>query len=285
MLASITLRDQLTCVTLAPQMGGSIKAWQRLADGRALLRPGNSAATSARQLGCYPLIPWSNRIAGGGFDTPEGWQALPANTEGSPLAVHGSAWQQPWQVLEQDRQAVLLRLRSQVPFAYQAEQLISLRDDCLSIELTVTHQARRSAWHGLGLHPYFPRSAATRVQARARQAWLCDAERLSTQQVPIPPEWDLHQARPLPQTLVDNAFSGWDGRCRIVQEDAGYSLECQAQGFGLFLLYCPTDQPFFCFEPVSHPVNAHHLPGRPGLILLQQGQSQRASWRMRYCAD
>jgi aldose 1-epimerase len=39
---------------------------------------------------------------------------------------------------------------------------------------------------------------------------------------------------------------------------------------------CPVGLGFFCIEPVSHPVNAHHLPGRPGLRLLEQGQSQSA---------
>ena len=28
----------------------------------------------------------------------------------------------------------------------------------------------------------------------------------------------------------------------------------------------------FCFEPVSHPIDAFHLPGRPGLRVLAQGE-------------
>lgn len=282
MKTAVTLQDRLTRAVVAPELGGSLVSWTTLNDERALLRPATLPATSPRQLGCYPLVPWSNRVASGGFDTPEGWMALPANTEGSPLAVHGSAWQQPWQVIEQSDQAVLLRLESRVPFAYQAEQHIRLEEGCLSIELSVTHRDAQPAWHGLGLHPYFVRTPATRVTAQASQVWLCDAQQLSTQLSELPAEWDLRQGNGLPGERVDNAFVGWDGVCRIEQEDAGYHLDCRAEGFGYYLLFCPPGQPFFCFEPVSHPVNAHHLPGRPGLVLLREGEAHRASWSMQY---
>ena len=92
METAVTLQDRLTRVVVAPELGGSLVSWTTLKDKRALLRPAHLPATSPRQLGCYPLVPWSNRIAAGGFETPEGWMALPANTEGSPLAVHGTQW-------------------------------------------------------------------------------------------------------------------------------------------------------------------------------------------------
>ncbi|NNG63428.1 aldose 1-epimerase, partial [Pseudomonas fragi] len=64
-----------------------------------------------------------------------------------------------------------------------------------------------------------------------------------------------------------------DGHGLISQPDLGYELECRATGAPYCLVYCPVGEDFFCFEPVSHPVNAHHLPGRPGLHLLHKGQS------------
>lgn len=280
MKTAVTLQDRLSRVLVAPALGGSIMSWNTLDNQHTLLRAGTAKATSPRQLGCYPLVPWSNRIAHGGFATPEGWLALPANTEGSPLAVHGSAWQQPWQVIEQQPQSVLLRLESQVPFAYCAEQRIGLHEGCLSIEISVTHRDTRAAWHGLGLHPYFPRTPGTRLRAQASQVWLCDEQQLPVQLADVPQAWNMTGGNGLPAERVDNAFVGWDGHCEISQ--AGYRLECQAEGFGYYLLFCPPGQDFFCFEPVSHPVNAHHLPGRPGLVLLREGESHRASWCMQY---
>ena len=43
------------------------------------------------------------------------------------------------------------------------------------------------------------------------------------------------------------------------------------------ILFSPSSAAaFFCFEPVSHPVNAHNLPGMPGLTLLAAGETLTA---------
>ncbi|MNP29729.1 hypothetical protein D3C76_1227660 [compost metagenome] len=112
--------------------------------------------------------------------------------------------------------------------------------------------------------------------------WLCDTTRLPTGLSALPAEWDFQQPKALPQTLVDNGFCNWDGHCLIQQPDLGYELECQATGSDYYLLYCPPGLGFFCIEPVSHPVNAHHLPSRPGLRLLEQGQSAELTFTLHY---
>lgn len=283
----VELDDGITRLSLAPQLGASIANWSLRASGQPLLRHSDAPALAAgtpRRLACYPLAPWSNRIAGGGFACPDGWQALRANSPGEPLPIHGSAWQQPWQVIERGPAHACLQLDSAEPFAYRALQRVRLVDGRLAIDLRVTHLAQRPTWHGLGLHPYFPRSVATRLQARAGQVWLCDETRLPTGLGALPDAWDFRQPGRLPGEPVDHAFSGWDGRCRIIQEDAGYQLDCRASGAAYYLLYCPSGQDFFCFEPVSHPVNAHHLPGRPGLRLLHQGESIAMHFSLHYRA-
>lgn len=71
---------------------------------------------------------------------------------------------------------------------------------------------------------------------------------------------------------------------RIIQADADYQLVCEAEGSDVFLLFCPQAQNFFCFEPATHPVNAHHLPTRPGLQLLAHRQSCQLHLRLHYQA-
>lgn len=280
--ALVSIEDALTRLTVAPAIGGSLVAWTRRSDGLNLLRPSPADADGPRQLACYPLAPWSNRIANGGFDCPEGWLALSPNASNDPLPIHGSAWQQAWSVVEHSASSLVLQLESQVPFAYRAEQHIRLDNGRLSIELKVTHLAEQPCWHGLGLHPYLPRTAATQLQVHADQVWLCDEGRLPTELSALPPEWNFRQPTALPDELVDNGFTGWDGRALITQADAGYQLEVRATGSEYFLLFCPPDKPFFCFEPVSHPVNAHHLPGRPGLRLLEKGETAALSLSFHY---
>ncbi|HSC82443.1 MAG TPA: aldose 1-epimerase [Pseudomonas sp.] len=284
MTATLLLEDPLTRLTLLPELGGSLVNWSLRSNGLPLLRHADQLALDAgtpRRLGCFPLIPWSNRIGAGGFANPAGWLDLPRNSD-DPLPIHGSAWQQPWQVLEHSTRHALLRLDSSQPFAYRAEQRIELDNGCLSLRLTVTHLAEQPAWHGLGLHPYFPRTANTQLQATADSVWLCDAQQLSSERVERPAAWRFEQLARLPEERVDNAFTGWDGRCRILQPDLGYALDCSASHCDYFLLFTPPGQGFFCFEPVSHPVNAHHLPGQPGLRLLQRGQSLQLGWSMAY---
>ncbi|MDU9029979.1 aldose 1-epimerase [Pseudomonas mediterranea] len=280
----LLLEDELTRLILAPHLGASLVEWTLRSNGAPLLRPPAPQAVEnglPGKLGCFPLIPWSNRIANGGFDCPGGWLALAANSPNDPFPIHGSAWQQAWQVIEQGPQEALLQLHSQYPFAYCTNLRIRLDGGQLQLSMQVTHQAEQPAWHGLGLHPYFPRTIDTRLQTRATHVWLSDATKLPTQLSDVPALWDFQQPRVLPDTLVDNGFGGWDGHCLIEQPDLGYALECQASGSDYFLLYCPVGLDFFCIEPVSHPVNAHHLPGRPGLRLLEQGQSVALGFSMR----
>lgn len=281
----LTLEDGLTRLTLAPHVGASILDWSVIASGQPLLRPSHAEALdsgSANQLACYPLVPWSNRIGGGGFDGPSHWFALQPNSPPGPLPIHGSAWQQAWHVIEHSAQHACLQLDSTLPFAYRAQLRYSLSEGQLHIELSVTHQDEHAAWHGLGLHPYLPRRPNTHLQAHAAQVWLCDADGLPTTLAPLPPEWNFNTANSLPQTRLDNCFTEWDGIALISQPDLGYSLECRATGSPYYLVYCPAGEEFFCFEPVSHPVNAHHLPGRPGLQLLHEGQSASLGVSLRY---
>ena len=211
----IELRDQLTRLSLAPAVGGSIANWHVTATGHPLLRHNDEHAHLPGKLGCYPLAPWSNRIANGGFDNPDGWLALTPNSPTDPLPIHGSAWQQPWQVVSQSANEAVLEVVCDTPFAYRAEQRFRLNNGELSITLRVTHLAENPAWHGLGLHPYFPRTAGTRLQAKAPQVWLSDAAKLPTGLVPVPEEWDFQQLKSLPERLVDNGFFQWDGHCVI----------------------------------------------------------------------
>lgn len=279
------LEDRLTRLGLMPAIGGSIANWTSKQTGQPLLRPSDEqafASGSPRRLACYPLAPWSNRIAEGGFECPDGWLALEPNTDHDPYPIHGSAWQQAWQVDEHSPNHARLSLNSSQPFAYRAEQFIDLCDGQLSLRLRVTHLDANPAWHGIGFHPYLPRTAQTQLRALAQTVWKASGDTLPEKQCAIPPDWNFSQLSRLPNDLVDHAFTGWDGRCLITQADAGYQLACEVRGADYFLLFCPTGRDFFCFEPVSHPINAHHLPGKPGLRLLQYGQSIELEFRLSY---
>jgi len=221
-LTLIELEDEFTRLTLAPELGASIVNWTVRSTGQPLLRHSDAHALNTGlpgKLGCFPLIPWSNRIADGGFDCPDGWLALAPNSLTDPLPIHGSAWQQVWDVVSRSENEVVLQLDGTTPFAYRARQRFHLSAGKLSIELLVTHLAEHAAWHGLGLHPYLPRTANTRLQAPARHVWLCDRAKLPTELSALPLEWDFQHLKALPESLVDNGFCEWNGHCLIEQAD------------------------------------------------------------------
>lgn len=53
----------------------------------------------------------------------------------------------------------------------------------------------------------------------------------------------------------------------------------RGQHDGLCLLYRPPTVPVFCFEPVTHPIDAFHMPGIPGLRVLHPGGYAQKSTR------
>jgi len=134
-VTTLHLQDRLTRLSLAPELGASLVNWQVKATGQALPRHTDAAALASaapRRLACYPLAPWSNRVAEAGYARPQGWQALAPNTEHDPYPIHGSAWQQAWHVAHHSQRRARLTLDSAEPFAYQATLDIHLHEGCLT---------------------------------------------------------------------------------------------------------------------------------------------------------
>ncbi|MGE8466247.1 MAG: aldose 1-epimerase, partial [Pseudomonas putida] len=213
-VTELHLQDHLTRLSLAPELGASLINWEVKATGQALLRHSDQAALASgtpRQLACYPLAPWSNRIAEGGFARPEGWLALAPNTAHDAYPIHGTAWQQAWQVDHHSEHRARLTLDSKVPFAYRATLDVHLQAGCLNLDLHVTHLDRAATWYGLGLHPYFPRYPDTRLNAAAQHVWLAEQDRLPSCRAAVPQDWRFEAPGALPATGVDHAFGGWPG--------------------------------------------------------------------------
>lgn len=271
-------RGGLRAVVLPAAGGGLARLDWR---GTPVLRPAPEGVERPLpgQLACFPLVPWSNRIAPGGFEFEGRRIALAPTREGEPCPIHGDGWRLPWQIESQDEGSAVLALdcRDGSPFAFTAAMRYALSDDALCVTLRVVNRGMRPLPFGLGLHPWMPYPDDARLQARADGVWLSGADKLPAQRVALPPAWNYSGAapRPLPPDGVDNAFTGWDGRARIDWPARKLRLEIDAD-MAYFILYAPPGKDFFCFEPVDHPVNAHNLPGGAqanGLTVLSPGQA------------
>ena len=84
-------------VVIAPAIGGSIAAFQ--CDGEAILRPtpeGALAEGAVRRFACFPLIPFSNRIADATLHWGGREYGLTRYVDAEPHAIHGNGWQRAW---------------------------------------------------------------------------------------------------------------------------------------------------------------------------------------------
>ncbi|MFO1066983.1 MAG: aldose 1-epimerase [Geminicoccaceae bacterium] len=231
---------------------------------------------------CFPLTPWSGRISGGGITLGDRFWPLPQNRP-PDVPLHGDGWESPWTVVEHTDTRLELSLRSRrlPPFDYRATMVYAIGGDTLTIELAMEHRGAETVPYGIGLHPWFPRTPGTRLTAPATEVWLEDERHLPTAVVPVSarPDWDFATRRPLPDSWVCNAFDGWTREARIDWEESGIALDIAADAaLPTYLLYAPSpDAGFFCFEPVSHPMDAHNWPGRPGLVELRKGERLASS--------
>ncbi|SFF52479.1 aldose 1-epimerase [Duganella sp. CF458] len=285
----IVLRSGSLRAVVLPAAGGGLARldWLGGAAPESVLRPAPDGVAKPLpgQLACFPLVPWSNRIAPDGFEF-EGRRITPAPTrEGEPCPIHGDGWRMPWHVEARDESSVVLSLyrRDASPFAFTAHMAYTLSDNALRVTLKVTNNGRHPLPFGLGLHPWMPNPEDARLRAVANGVWLSGADKLPAVRSALPPAWDFctEATRPLPCEGVDNAFTGWDGQAQIDWPERRLRLRISAD-MGYYILYVPRGKDFFCFEPVDHPVNAHNLPGGAaanGLTVLAPGQDLRRTVR------
>lgn len=276
---------------LLPALGGGVAAWQlERPEGRVdLWRPWDGAAPDRYTFASFPLVPWSNRISGGGFEHERRFHPMQPNRVGEPYPIHGDGWLQAWSCEQPAVDTLVMKLASRHfdgnPYVYAAEQRFTLREGGMDQQLRVTHLGERSLPYGLGLHPYFPRTEGTRLRAPVQGVWLSGADPLPTQHsTTFPATWDINDA-PAWGPLIDNGYTGWAGHAAISWPERRLGLTLRVPsvtpGQGYCLLYRPPEGPFFCFEPITHPIDAFHLPGRPGLRVLNHGESMslEAQWR------
>jgi aldose 1-epimerase len=292
---------------LVPAMGGSVAAWQLDRAGFEsfdLFRPWDGADYPGDPLrtvrASYPLAPWSNRISGGGFVVAEdgrSFHPIAPNAAGMPYPIHGDAWQQHWQYQQHDPTSLEMTLESNRfngnPHHYRATQTFKLVEGGMEQSLTVTHLGTSPLPYGLGQHPWLPRNELTTLQANVGGVWLSHPDCLpKAHSTDFPPTWDLNSGIPARGSLIDNCYTGWHGTAQITWPDQAlqltlrqsmHSAEVSAHSFhpNYLLVYRPTGGDHFCLEPVSHPIDAFHLPGQPGLQVLEKGESLTlaVSWR------
>ena len=264
-------------LALRPDLGGSIAGlWF---DGLPVLRSTEPEALErARLAGCYPLMPYSNRLGYRRFRWHGKEYTTQPNFDDSPHSVHGIGWQRAW-ALESAREhdAVLHLVHAgdaDWPFPFEARQVISLTDEGVNLGLAISNTGTQPAPFGLGWHPYFPKRSRSRLHITLTERWDSDASGLPTRRVP-----QAGIDGDLAHLDFDHCFEGWSGAARMRDEKLVLRL---SSSLSHLVVFTPPLKDYYCVEPVSHVSNAIQMadPLAHGLVALAPGASFEAWIRL-----
>ena len=250
----LSLRDGHLLVEIDPEAGGSVARFA--VHDRDILRPGPNGR-GGTQGACFPLVPYSNRIANGRFEFDGKVVTLPANWPHLRHPMHGDGWSAAWQVVHADSTSASIAYehdgQSGWPFRYRAVQEFRLRAGRLAVGLRLENREAYDVPGGMGLHPFFVREPDCQLAFRAASVWLADVEVLPISRVGLPPRWDFSRGERPDAVALDNCFDGWDGTATVTWPSRQLKLELRASEiFRHAVVFTPRGRPFFCFEPVSH---------------------------------
>lgn len=280
----IELKNKYLSIGIIPELGAGLAFMQADIGGVKvdLMRQAPEIITHPNQLACYLLMPWSNRIGQGGITVEGVFYPLPPNVE-DPYPLHGDGWLSTWDILSQSTTQASFGLDSSdlAPFNYTATVDYALIENQLEIRMAITHLGDKALPYGMGIHPFFTRTPETILLANMSEIYPEDAQTLphKAESVDLHPDWDFRASaspKKLPAVFTNHQFQKWDGSARITWPElkCGLQIENSAK-WEYAVIYAPENEDFFCFEPVSHVVDAHHhqAPSSEGLIWLSNGQT------------
>lgn len=185
--------------TISPAEGGRVAT---LNAGGTDLIVGPDPSLPTTGWGSYPMVPWAGRIRNGRFTFDGVDYQMPINF--APHAIHGTGFEQAWEVTARDSGTAALSCRLDWAFGGEAEQLIELAADSLTCTLAVRADAHAMPC-AIGWHPWFVKPQ--RVDLRFERMYVRDDDYITDGRtvVPPPPPWDDCFSDPLstPRIWID----------------------------------------------------------------------------------
>ncbi|NQW01579.1 MAG: hypothetical protein HQ483_17885 [Rhodospirillales bacterium] len=204
--------------------------------------------------GCFQMVPFANRLYDGIMQTEKTNYPFPVQLTEAGLAIHGTGWDQPWQVCEQTQTSVVMAFAwtsQSGAYGFGAELAAHLQDSAIRLELKLRNSSGAAIPMGLGFHPWFPDIETSRVSVG--------------QPLPVNRDspWNIYPGDDfsgLPATFkpadfdgLDASFDNWDQKARIDLLARGLRLEMTAAGaVDRLHVFVMGGTNRFCLEPVSH---------------------------------
>lgn len=261
----ITLDNADLSLAIDPARGGGITRFDWRDQPLMLARPDDPSPLG---LACFPLLPWSNRIARGRFEAGGRTVVLPANHPGDPAhphAIHGLAWQLPWTVAAAPTphaaELVIDVAAGVWPWTWRGRQWFGLAADHFVHRFALENRATTPMPAGIGTHPYFPANAHTRLTAFHRGQWQTAADGLPVRLDRGDAARDWWAGAPVQTRHLDTVFTDRVGDMVIAWPDRGLALTIAASPeLGHSVVYVPPAADHICVEAVSHMTDAVNRP-------------------------
>ncbi|MEX6634324.1 aldose epimerase family protein [Hyphococcus lacteus] len=276
----IEISAQDTRIQIAPEFGCAVTQFQF--GERNILRGTSSlsaVANDPREAACFPCVPWFGRLTEPLVSGTKQY-AIKSNLPvcDDQFAIHGDGWVNAWVPSVVDESALTCTYlhqptRGNYPFKYSAQQRFCATPAGLEISLGVRNESMNAIPVGLGLHPFFLRTATTRLTVSADEIWTPPSHDQPGDQRPTEPSTDFRQTNVLPDSGIDHTLLGWDGIARIENSGGVTTLRSDAP---YLHLYAPIGQGYFCLEPITQ------LPGKFGNRLLNTGEDHVLTLSIEY---
>jgi aldose 1-epimerase len=274
---------------LAPAIGGSIARFDFVDPaGRRfpVLRGTDKSMFHIEEAGCFPLVPYCNRIRGGRFTFRDREITISRNKPSDASPLHGDGWLAAWEVLRSTGTEADLRYRHEAgewPWSYEATQQFRLDAGGLSVRLACRNLSEEPMPCGLGQHPFYPCGPGTRLDTVVSDVWTVDENVLPVDKLPAAGRYHLHDRLICDQDL-DNGFDHWSGEARMHSPDWPFEIRLTSPDGHFFQVYSPQGGGFFVAEPVSHANAALNEPEEawPSLGLRVLAPGEEASLNARF---
>ena len=284
----ITLSAGPLELVLSPSIGGSISRFE-VRDGErriSLMRGCPSMPGHVLQAASFPLVPYVNRIRDGQFEFRGQTVHLAPNMAGDPSPLHGQGWLNPWRVMAASQDEATLEYEhaaGEWPWSYIAQQRFRLDESSLEIILSCRNQSAAPMPCGLGQHPYFPCSAATRIRTRVDHVWTIDEHVLPLDRIAATGRYDLSD-RMICGVGLDHGFGGWSGSATLSDPAWQFEIILSSPNADFFQLYSPNDGGLIVAEPVTHANAALNAPENQwadlGMRILAPNEEMVLSMRL-----
>lgn len=277
----VTLKAGAAECSICPDVGGSIVSWS--IGGQDMLRRADDFAIASGdpfQFASFPLVPFSNRIAGGKFEWKGEKIEIDPNFAPEPHAIHGVGWKMAWEISEQSETHCALSIchnaDSRWHWPFSAKQTVTLSDNMLEVALEAVNLCDEPTPLAFGHHPYFDQRNAY-LAFEAAQVFMSGTEGLPTHSDTPSGEFDFTKGERVEGNDIDHCYSGWPGEARIIWQGRPLGLVITSN-MSAAVVYIPKGGDAFCFEPVPHINNALNRPDdEPAMPVIQPGSSYRST--------